>query len=136
MSRTQLFVIICGIALSVFILEMVRRRRLREEYSWLWILAAIGYFLVAAFPGLAARVAGFIGSNDPVSTFTFIGLFFLFVICIQFSVQISRLTEQSKNLTQQVAILDSELRVLTAANDSEHTAEQQGGQGEECSSTP
>ena len=126
MSRAQIFIIACGIALAAFILEMVRRRRLREEYSWLWILAAIGYLLVAIFPELAIWASQLIGSVNPVSAFTFIGLFFLFLICVQFSVQISRLTEQNKDLTQHIAILDSEIRVSTKANASEDTTEQQG----------
>ncbi|MGD8793701.1 MAG: DUF2304 domain-containing protein [Anaerolineae bacterium] len=117
MSRAHLFVIISGIGLSAFILEMVRRRKLREEYSWLWILTAVGYLGVAVFPDLGLELSRFFGSSSPISTFAFIGLFFLFVLCIQFSVQISRLTEQNKNLTQQVAILDSEIKELTTATD-------------------
>jgi hypothetical protein len=112
MSRAHVFIIVAGIVLALFILEMVRRRRLREEYSWIWLLAAIGYFAVALSPALGEWLARFIGSSSPVSTFTFIGLLFLFLICVQFSVQISRLTEQNKNLMQQIAILDSELKAL------------------------
>lgn len=117
MSRVQFFVIASGIGLLVFVLELVRRRRLREEHSWLWLLTAIGYFLVAVWPGLAVWLAGLFGSTNPTSVFTFLGLLFLFLTCIQFSVQISRLTEQNKNLVQHVAILDSELSVVLAALD-------------------
>ena len=110
MSRTQIVILVAGIALSILILEMVRRRQLREEYSWLWLLTAIGYFILAVWPELADRVAMFMGSANPVSAFTFLGLFFLFMLCVQFSVQISHLTEQNKNLAQQIAILDGEIR--------------------------
>ncbi len=110
MSRTQIFIVVSGIALLAVVLELVRRRRLREEYSWLWLLTAIGYLLMALFPDLAAWVGTIIGSDRLVSVFTFLGFFFLFVIAIQFSVQISRLTEQNKDLAQQIAILDCEQR--------------------------
>lgn len=113
MSRTQLFVIVSGIALLVLVLELVRRRRLREEYSWLWLLTAVGYLLMAVCPELASRVGTIIGSDRLVSVFTFLGFFFLFVIAIQFSVQVSRLTEQNKNLAQQLAILDCEQQKRT-----------------------
>lgn len=112
MSRAYVFVTIAGIGLAIFILEMVRRRRLREEYSWLWILTAIGYFLLAIWPGLPEWVANLIGTKSTVSAFTFLGFLFLFLICVQFSVQISRLTEQNKNLAQQIAVLDGEMRRL------------------------
>lgn len=113
MSRTQIFAILSGVILVILVLELVRRRRLREEYSWIWLLTAIGYLLVALLPALADWVSTMIGAARPASAFAFLGLLFLFLICVQFSVQISRLVEQNKDLAQQVAILDSELRRLT-----------------------
>lgn len=113
MSRTQLFAIVSGVLLLILVLEMVRRRRLREEYSWLWLLTAIGYLFVAIWPGLAEWVSGAIGAARPASAFAFLGLLFLFLIAIQFSVQISRLSEHNKDLAQHIAVLDSELRRLT-----------------------
>jgi len=113
MSRTQIVAILSAVLLLVLVLEMVRRRRLKEEYSWIWLLTAIGYALVAIWPGLAVWVSRMIGSLNPASVFTFLGLLFLFLISIQFSVQISRLSEHNKDLAQHIAILDSELRRLT-----------------------
>jgi hypothetical protein len=127
MSRTQLVAVLSGVALLIVVLEMVRRRRLREEYSWLWLLTAVGYLLVAVWPDLGVWVAGAIGSDNPLSTFTFLGLLFLFLISIQFSVQISTLTEQNKNLAQQIAILDSEIRKLAGTNEDEGQVDQSGG---------
>ena len=134
MSRAQLIVIVAGVALAVFILEMVRRRRLREEYSWLWILAAIGYFLVAIWPELAEWVAKLIGSTNTVSAFTFVGFIFLFLLCVQFSVQISRLAEQNKNLAQQIAVLDGELRRLEQERDEQEIVDptEEGQENAEC----
>jgi MFS family permease len=126
MSRTQIFVIISGVVLGGLVLELVRRRRLREEYSWLWLLTGAGYLAVAVWPGLAGWMAGIVGSQRPTSAFTFLGLLFLFLISIQFSVEFSRLKERNKDLAQQVAILDSELRVLAEA--CEGRGEQGSGQ--------
>ncbi|HNS52194.1 MAG TPA: DUF2304 domain-containing protein [Anaerolineae bacterium] len=115
MSRPQILIVISAVLLLAFVLEQVRRRRLREEYSWIWLLTAAGYLLVALVPGLIEWVSGAIGSVRPTSVFAFLGLVFLFLISIQFSVQISRLTEQNKDLAQQIAILDSELGRLSQA---------------------
>lgn len=111
----HILVIVSAITLLLSVLELVRRRRLREEYSWLWLLTAVGYFLVAVWPDLSGWVARFIGSTNPVAVFAFLGLFFLVLISIQFSIQISQLTDQNKDLAQQIAILDSELRKLASA---------------------
>ena len=127
MSRTHLVAVLSGVALLIVVLEMVRRRRLREEYSWLWLLTAMGYLLVAVWPDLGIWVAGAIGSDNPQSTFAFLGLMFLFLISIQFSVQISTLTEQNKDLAQQIAILDSEVRKLAGTNGDDGQVDQSGG---------
>jgi hypothetical protein len=112
MSRTQIIIIGSGVALLLLVLEMVRRRRLREEYSWLWLLTALGYLAIAIWPDLAEWVAHSIGAERATSAFAFLGLLFLFLISIQFSMQISRLSEQHKDLTQHLAILDSDVRRL------------------------
>jgi len=111
----HILVIVSAITLLLSVLELVRRRRLREEYSWLWLLTAVGYFVVAVWPDLCGWVAQFIGLTNPVTAFAFLGLLFLVLISIQFSIQISRLTDQSKDLAQHIAILDGELRRLVSA---------------------
>ena len=130
MSRADIIVIVSAVALLLFVFELVRRRRLREEYSWLWLLAAVGYLLVAMWPNLAVRLAQLIGSTNPVSAFTFLGWLFLVLISTQLSIQLSRLTTQNKDLAQQIAILDSELRRLINAaieeDDTDQSLEEQG----------
>jgi len=112
MDRIQLVAIGTAIFLVLFVLEQVRRRNLREEYSWLWLLAAGGYFVISLFPRASAWFSNVLGAERPISTFTFIGVFFLVIICIQFSVRLSRLTNRNRYLAQQAAILDSEIRQL------------------------
>ncbi len=115
MSRTHFIVLTSAIALLIFVLELVRRRRLKEEYSWLWLFAAATYLLIALWPGFYTRVADFIGATNAPLAFTFLGLFFLATISIQYAVQLSRLTTQNKDLAQQLAILHGELSKITEA---------------------
>lgn len=117
MSRTHFIVLASAFALLLFVLELVRRRRLREEYCWLWLLTAFIYLLVAAWPGCYRWIAQIIGAANAALAFTFLGLYFLIFISIQFSVQLSRLTTQTKDLAQQIAILDSELKGLSEESD-------------------
>jgi hypothetical protein len=112
MSRTNIVIIISSTATLLFVLELVRRRKLREEYSWLWLLTAIVYLLVTLSSGLGDWVTGAIGTNSVPIAFAFIGLQFLVIISIQYSVRLSNLTTKIKDLSQELAILDSELRQL------------------------
>ena len=102
-----------AIILLLFILDLVRRRRLREEYSWLWLLAGIFFLLTAAWPGFSRLVAKIIGSDRATEAFTFLGFLFLVLILIQYSVRLSKITTRLKDLAQQIAILDRELMHLS-----------------------
>lgn len=112
MQRAQIIVLITAIALLIFVLEQVRRRRLREEYSWLWLGATVFYLLTAMIPGMSQWIADLIGTNNSALTFTFLGLQFVVVILISYSVRFSQLTDQVKNLAQQISILDGEIKKL------------------------
>ena len=89
------------------ILELVRRRRLREEYSWLWLLtAAVMVVLVVWFP-LLRLVTVVIGAATPLNTLLLFAVLFLFAIAVHYSVIISRLTSQVKNLAQELALISA-----------------------------
>jgi hypothetical protein len=94
-----------SIALLIFIIELVRRRKLREEYSWLWLLTGLVILALASWHDLLLFVTRMIGAVLPTSTIFFFGIVFLFLIAIQFSIRISKLTNQIKNLTQENALL-------------------------------
>jgi hypothetical protein len=94
-----------SVLLVVFIVELVRRRKLREEYSWLWLSLSVAMFVLALWPGLLDFVTGLIGAVLTTSTLFFFALVFLVLINIQFSVEISSLRSQVKNLAQQLALL-------------------------------
>lgn len=94
-----------SVLLVVFIVELVRRRKLREEYSWLWLSLSVAMFVLALWPGLLHFITGLIGAVLTTSTLFFFALVFLVLINIQFSVEISSLRSQVKNLAQQLALL-------------------------------
>ncbi len=99
------------IAVSIFIiiLELVRRRKLMEEYSWLWLLTGIGLITLTLWYGLLVKVTHLIGAALPTSALFLFALIFLMFVCLQFSVKISKLTNQVKNLTQELTILRPEI---------------------------
>jgi hypothetical protein len=114
MSRASIIVLLSAVILLLFVLELVRSRRLREEYAWLWLLSAGVYLLVTVRSNLGSWLNNLFGAQDGSSVFVFMGLYFLILISIQYSIRLSRLTTQNKDLAQQLAILDSEIRRLSA----------------------
>jgi hypothetical protein len=110
--RQQIFAVVASVALLLFIVEMVRRRRLREEYSWLWIATGVAILVLSIWFGLLKWLTHLIGAVTPVSTFFMFGILFLVVTNIYFSIKISTLTTQVKNQAQRLAILDHHVQEL------------------------
>jgi hypothetical protein len=110
--QQKIFAIIVSVALLVFIIELVRRKRLREEYSWLWLLTGAIILILALWYDLLQWVTQLIGAALPTSTLFFLGLVFLILISIQFSVKVSELHNQVKNLAQGMGLLKNRVEEL------------------------
>lgn len=109
MSPTQrVFAVATSVVTLLFIIELVRRRKLKEEYSWLWILTGVGMVVLASWYGLIEEITHFIGAVTVTTTLFLFGLLFLLVISVHFSTVISKLTHQVRRLAQEIAILSAE----------------------------
>ena len=110
--RQMIFDLAICVVIFFLVLELVRKRKLREEYSWIWLISsALFFILVIKYEWLAA-LAKFIGAAHTTSVL-FLGAFlFLLAINIQFSVRISKLTGQVKTVAQENALLKQELENL------------------------
>ena len=105
-SQKIFALVICCLVFG-FTIDLVRKRRLREEYSVLWLLTSIIMFvLVLRYEWLVA-LTGFIGAGIPTTTLFIGAIIFLILIAVQFSIKISSLTEQVKNLAQENALLQA-----------------------------
>jgi len=98
-----------GICLLLLVIELVRKRRLREEYSWLWLMTGAVVLLLSLWFGLLKWITDLVGAVTPSSTIFLFAFLFLIFISLHFSVVISKLTNQNKNLAQKYALLESEL---------------------------
>ncbi len=107
--RQKILAILLSVGLIILIFELVRRRKLREEYSWLWMLTGVVIFVLAIWHGLLLFLSRLLGIALPASTIFLFGGFFLILINLYFSVKISTLTTQVKELVQRQAILDSRI---------------------------
>jgi hypothetical protein len=107
--KQKIFAVIVCCLVFVCTIYLVRNRKLREEYSALWIFTSILMFvLVLRYEWLVA-LTGFIGAGLPTTTLFISSIVFLMLIAVQFSIKISRLTDQVKNLAQDNALLRAEL---------------------------
>jgi len=96
-----------SVGLLILIFELVRRRKLREEYSWLWMLAGVITLILAIWYDLLLFITRLVGAAVPTSILFLFGIFFIVLVELYFSVKISTLTNQIKELVQRQAILDN-----------------------------
>jgi len=108
--NTQRIAAVGTILFLVLVIELVRRRRLVERYALLWILAAIVLVVLSIWNGALRAIADVLGIISPPNALFLLGLATVFGLALNFSVAISRLSEETKILAQEVARLDGELR--------------------------
>lgn len=89
---------------------MVRRRHLKEEYSFIWLVIGIIFFILAARPGIAVFISDTIGTELTINTLFFMSIVLILLLCLYLSLKISKLVNQTRSLAQKIALLESELR--------------------------
>ena len=107
--RTRVFVILLGVAILLLILNQVRKKKLREQYSLLWILSGTILVLSAIFIGGVERLSHLVGIYYPPAFLFLLAILMILVLQLHFSTVISNLREQNKALIQNLGIVQSEL---------------------------
>ena len=101
----KIFAVVASFLIMAIVIELVRRRKLREEYSWLWLLTGAVIVVLVIWYDLLVIVTRLIGAIAPTTTLFIFGLLFLMLISLHYSIQISKLSYQVKEMGQQLAIL-------------------------------
>lgn len=118
LSRTQVIAAVGAVVLALFVLDLVRRRRLSEEYSLLWVVATtVMAVLGFSTPLLRALTRG-LGIMFESSAVFGVGLAFAILMLLYLSVKMSRLTQEHVAITRELALLRHELeRAPTRGDD-------------------
>ncbi len=103
--RQKIFTIILSIGLIIVIFDLVRRRKLREEYAWIWMLTGAVVFVLAVWRSLLVSITRWIGAELPANTIFFFGVFFLILINLYISVKLSAVTDRLHKVIQELALL-------------------------------
>jgi hypothetical protein len=97
--------IIVAVAFLLTILELIRRRRLKEEYSILWLVAGGVVLILSIARSFLEEIARLLGIfYAPSALFLVAGLIGM-VIALHFTMVISRLTDENRALAQRIALL-------------------------------
>jgi len=96
-------------SLLVVVIELIRRGRLKEKYSLLWLFAGSILLILSISRDLLEYVSRLLGVFYPPSLLFLLAFLFLLLITLHFSVVLSGLSEQNKQLAQELALLRQEM---------------------------
>jgi hypothetical protein len=99
-------------ALLVTIIELVRRRRLTEDYSFIWIVCAVALLALSLWRNLLDLAASALGVHYPPAVLLLVLTFFVVIVSLYFSVVVSRHRKDIERLVEELALLEAEVRAL------------------------
>lgn len=131
MDRSIILTVALSIAALLLVLELVRRRKLREEYSLLWLFTALVMIVVSVWRDLLHGLATLVGIAYPPNLLFLLAALLILFILLYFSVVITRLTHENKVSAQELALLRQQIeqlhtRISTTAD--ENSSGNQNGQ--------
>ena len=112
LSRIQFISALAAVGLALYVLELVRRRRLSEEYSLLWVVATVVVAVLGFSTPLLRALTRALGILYEGSTVFFFGLAFATAMLLHLSVRLSRLGQENHALTRELALVRYELEAL------------------------
>ena len=126
-DKVQILAVAASIVLLLAVLELVRRRRLVEEYSILWVLAAVALIAVSLKRSVLDIAARWLDVHYPPAVLVLLLILIVFIASLCFSVILSGQQRRIDRLIDETSVLSAELRDLRAAQqaDRDATAEQQ-----------
>ena len=106
--QQKIFAIIASLSIFVVIVYLVKKGKLKEEYSWLWLLTGAVILLLVVWYDLLLLLTDLIGAVTATTTLFIFGIVFLMLITLHFAIKISSLSDQVKNLAQKLSLLEAE----------------------------
>ena len=107
--KLTLLTAICGLIVIAVILELVRRRQLREKYAMLWLAVGLLVIPMSLFPRALDSLAISLGVASGVSLVLFLGIVFLLLVCVHLSWEVNRLEEETRTLAEDLALLRTQV---------------------------
>ena len=101
----SVFFLILAVLICTFVVIQVRNQRMKERYAALWLIIGTTIIVLGVFPNLLNGVAHFVGVALPVNLLFLLSILLLMGVSIHLTLELSRLSEKTRILAEEVAIL-------------------------------
>lgn len=111
-STLHVILVIGIVAYLIILFYFIRRRRFLLKYSLLWIAFGIVLLFLAVFPGVFVRLVYAMGIEVASNGLFFLMFAFLILIILSLTAVCSGLSDKTRELIQQTALLEERIRRL------------------------
>lgn len=103
--KLNLILFIASFLFLIFIISLVKKSKLKLQYSLTWMFTSVLFIVFSIFPQIVDYISCLLYIKGSVNTLFLLILFLLINIILTMSMVISKISERVKTLTQEVGIL-------------------------------
>lgn len=111
--RMRIFIGIIMVLAFLYVCTAIKRRVIDIRHALVWLVVCILLLILDIFPSLLEGISRLLGFALPVNMLFFLGFLLAIVIIFGLSAKVSKLNEQVKQMTQDLALLKNELEEKT-----------------------
>ncbi|MGH3879197.1 MAG: DUF2304 domain-containing protein [Actinophytocola sp.] len=111
-DNNYLIALVGSVLILAGIVELLRRRQLKEKYAVLWLIVGLVLVVFTAFPALLTRISSALGVAVPTNLLFFVAILFLVGVVLHLSWEASRLESETRKLAEDLAIMRMDLNEL------------------------
>ena len=109
-STLRTTLIIGSVLFFVFIINMVRTKKLELKYALIWILTSLSFIIMSVFPETVFIVAKVLEVEVASNALFLCIIFLLLLMVFALTVAVSRQAGRTKRLVQEMGILKAEIK--------------------------
>jgi hypothetical protein len=111
-DAVQIAAVAFSVLLLALVFELVRRRKLTEEHSLIWVVGAMALLGLSIWRNMLDAAARAVGVHYPPALLLLALTAFVLLVSLYFSVVISRQRRELERLVEDMALLGAEVRQL------------------------
>jgi hypothetical protein len=109
LGTIQIISIAGSLVLFIFLIFLIRKKKLKEEYAILWLAIFLVFLILSIFRGLIDNLSNFLRIQYQPASLFIILIVGLFVLMLHFSIVISDMKTKINKLVVNLTLLEEKL---------------------------
>lgn len=107
--QLRIIIFILLILALVLFFHRIKNQKLALQYSLSWLMLIVILFIVVLFPKSLNVITEVLGIELPINMVFFLGFVFTLLIIYDLTVAVSKMSNEIKDLTQKIALMEKQL---------------------------